>query len=148
MGDCEEEQGEPARKKGECSAHFICAVVLENLREVIAFTRADTEGFTRQAMSNRMETQMKEQAQAKRTLEQQERRITAVSYTHLDVYKRQGLHRQGHFQYDRGDGERSAARPRAKPGETEVGDMKSMYYSEPQTELLSLLKTLGGMWKR
>ena len=26
--------------------------------------------------------------------------------------------------------------------------MKSMYYSEPQTELLSLLKTLGGMWKR
>ena len=26
--------------------------------------------------------------------------------------------------------------------------MKPMYYSEPQTELLSLLKTLGGMWKR
>ena len=52
--------------------------MLENLREVIAFTRADTEGFTRQAMSNRMETQMKEQAQAKRTLEQQERRITEI----------------------------------------------------------------------
>ena len=78
MGDCEEEQGEPARKKGECSAHFIRAVVLENLREVIAFTRADTEDFIRQAMSNRMETQMKEQAQAKRTLEQQERRITEI----------------------------------------------------------------------
>ena len=53
-------------------------LVLENLREVIAFTRADTEGFIRQAMSNRMETQMKEQAQAKRTLEQQERRITEI----------------------------------------------------------------------
>ena len=71
------------RKKGECTAHFIRAVVLEqlvleNLREVIAFARADTEGFIRQAMSNRMEAQMQEQAQARRTLEQQERRIAEI----------------------------------------------------------------------
>ena len=71
------------RKKDECTAHFIRAVVLEqlvleNLREVIAFARADTEGFVRQAMSHRMEAQMKEQAQARRTLEQQERRIAEI----------------------------------------------------------------------
>ena len=66
------------RKKGECTAHFIRAVVLENLREVIAFAREDTEGFVRQAMSNRMAAQMQEQVQAKRTLEQQERRIAEI----------------------------------------------------------------------
>ena len=52
--------------------------MLENLREVIAFAREDTEGFVRQAMSNRMAAQMQEQTQAKRTLEQQERRITEI----------------------------------------------------------------------
>lgn len=71
------------RKKGECTAHFIRAVVLEqlvleNLREVISFAREDTEGFVRQAMSNRMEAQIKEQTQAKRTLAQQERRIAEI----------------------------------------------------------------------
>ena len=69
------------RKKGECTAHFIRAMVLEqlvleNLRGVIAFAREDTEGFIRQAMSNRMAAQMQEQA--KRMLEQQERRITEI----------------------------------------------------------------------
>ncbi len=71
------------RKKGECTAHFIRAVVLEqlvleNLREVISFAREDTEGFVRQAMSNRMAAQMQEQAQARRTLEQQDRRIAEI----------------------------------------------------------------------
>lgn len=71
------------RKKGECTAHFIRAVVLEqlvleNLREVISFAREDTEGFVRQAMSNRMEAQIKEQTQAKRMLAQQERRIAEI----------------------------------------------------------------------
>ena len=51
-------------------------LVLENLRGVIAFAREDTEGFIRQAMSNRMAAQMQEQA--KRMLEQQERRITEI----------------------------------------------------------------------
>ena len=50
--------------------------MLENLRGVIAFAREDTEGFIRQAMSNRMAAQMQEQA--KRMLEQQERRITEI----------------------------------------------------------------------
>ena len=71
------------RKKGECTAHFIRAVVLEqlvleNLREVISFAREDTEEFVRQAMSNHMEAQMKEQAQDKRTLAQQERRMAEI----------------------------------------------------------------------
>ena len=50
--------------------------MLENLRGVIAFAREDTEGFIRQAMSNRMAAQMQEQA--KRMLEQQEWRITEI----------------------------------------------------------------------
>ena len=57
------------QQKSKCTAHFIRAVVLEqlvleNLREVIAFAREDTDGFIRQAMSNRMAAQMQEQAQA------------------------------------------------------------------------------------
>ena len=71
------------QQRGKCTAHFIRAIVLEqlvleNLRAVIAFAREDTDGFIRQAMSNRMEAQMQEQAQAKRTLEQQERRIAEI----------------------------------------------------------------------
>ena len=66
------------RKKGECTAHYIRAVVLEqlvleNLREVICFAREDTEAFVQQAMSHHMRAQMKEQEQDRRTLEQQER---------------------------------------------------------------------------
>lgn len=71
------------RKKGECTAHFIRAVVLEqlvleNLREVISFAREDTERFVHQAMSNHMETQMKEQEQDRQMLAQQERRISEI----------------------------------------------------------------------
>ena len=71
------------RKKGECTAHYIRAVVLEqlvleNLREVICFAREDTEAFVQQAMSHHMRAQMKEQEQDRRTLEQQERRITEI----------------------------------------------------------------------
>ena len=71
------------QQKSKCTAHFIRAVVLEqlvleNLREVIAFAREDTDGFIRQAMSNRMAAQMQEQAQARRMLEQQERRIAEI----------------------------------------------------------------------
>ena len=66
------------RKKGECTAHYIRAVVLEHLREVICFAREDTEAFVQQAMSHHMRAQMKEQEQDRRTLEQQERRITEI----------------------------------------------------------------------
>lgn len=71
------------QKKGKCTAHFIRAVVLEqlvleNLREVICFAREDTEAFVQQAMSHHTLAQMKEREQARRTLEQQERRITEI----------------------------------------------------------------------
>ena len=71
------------REKGQCTAHFIRAVVLEqlvleNLREVISFAREDTDAFVQQAMSNHMRVQMREQAQARRTLEQQERRVSEI----------------------------------------------------------------------
>ena len=71
------------RMKGECTAHFIRVVVLEqlvleNLREVISFAKEDTEDFVRQVMSNHIELQIKAQAQNKRTLAQQERRIVEI----------------------------------------------------------------------
>ena len=53
-------------------------LVLGNLREVICFAREDTEAFVQQAMSHHMRAQMKEQEQDRRTLEQQERRITEI----------------------------------------------------------------------
>ena len=71
------------RKKGQCTAHFIRAVVveqlvLENLREVISFAREDTDAFVQQAMSNHMRVKMQEQSQARRALEQQNRRISEI----------------------------------------------------------------------
>ena len=52
--------------------------MLENLREVISFAREDTDAFVQQAMSNHMRVQMREQTQARRTLEQQERRVSEI----------------------------------------------------------------------
>ena len=71
------------RKKGQCTAHFIRAMVveqlvLENLREVISFAREDTDAFVQQAMSNHMRVKMQEQSQARRALEQQKRRISEI----------------------------------------------------------------------
>ena len=71
------------RKKGECTAHYIRAVVQEqlvqeNLREDLCCAREDKEAFVQQAMSHHMRAQMKEQEQDRRTLEQQERRITEI----------------------------------------------------------------------
>lgn len=69
--------------KGKCSAHYIRAtvleqLVLENLREVISFVREDEEEFVRQAMENKMALHRQEQAQAKRLLEQQTRRMSEI----------------------------------------------------------------------
>lgn len=69
--------------KGKCSAHYIRAtvleqLVLENLREVISFAREDEEEFVRQAMENKMALHRQEQAQAKRLLEQQTRRMSEI----------------------------------------------------------------------
>lgn len=71
------------RRKGECSAHFIRAVVLEqlvleNLREVIAFAREREDEFVQLAMENKLASQLAEQAQAKKQYEQQTRRITEI----------------------------------------------------------------------
>ena len=71
------------RKKGECSAHYIRAVVLEqlvleNLREVIAFAREREDEFVQLAMENNMASQLAEQAQAKKQYEQQTRRIAEI----------------------------------------------------------------------
>lgn len=69
--------------KGKCTAHYIRAIVLEqlvleNLREVISFAREDEEEFVRQAMENKMALHRQEQAQAKRLLEQQTRRMSEI----------------------------------------------------------------------
>lgn len=69
--------------KGKCSAHYIRAtvleqLVLENLREVISFAREDEEEFVRQTMENKMALHRQEQAQAKRLLEQQTRRMSEI----------------------------------------------------------------------
>ena len=68
------------RKRKGCSAHYIRAVVLEqlvlqNLQRVMAYVKDDEDEFVRQVMKNKLTAQMAEQEQAKRQLEKQERRI-------------------------------------------------------------------------
>lgn len=67
------------RTRQGCSAHYIRAVVLEqlvlqNLQRLIAYAIDDEDEFVRRVMEKKMALQMKEQEQAKRTLEKQERR--------------------------------------------------------------------------
>lgn len=71
------------RQKGKCSAHYIRSVVLEqlvleNLREVIAFAREREDEFVQLAMENKMASQLAEQAQSKKLFEQQTRRIAEI----------------------------------------------------------------------
>lgn len=71
------------RKKGECSAHYIRSVVLEQLvldtlREVISFAREQEDEFVQMAMENKLASQLAEQSQAKRLYEQQSRRISEI----------------------------------------------------------------------
>ena len=71
------------RKKGGCTAHYIRAVVLEqlvleNLRKVIAYVR-DYEGdFVAQVTQNLLSEHIRQQTDAKRQLEQQTRRMTEI----------------------------------------------------------------------
>ena len=67
------------RTRKGCSAHYIRAVVLEqlvlqNLQRLIAYAIDDEDEFVRRVMEKKMAVQMKEQEQAKRTLEKQVRR--------------------------------------------------------------------------
>ncbi len=69
-------------KKG-CSAHYIRAVVLEqlvlqNLQRVVAYAQEDEDEFVRRIMENKMALQRTEQEKAKRKLEKQERRFNEL----------------------------------------------------------------------
>lgn len=71
------------QKKGKCTAHFIRVVVLEklvleNLQKVIAYANDYEDEFARQIMENKLSEQMETQADAKRLLEQQSRRIVEI----------------------------------------------------------------------
>ena len=73
------------RNKKGCSAHYIRAVVLEqlvlqNLQRVVAYAQEDEDEFVRRIMENKMALQRTEQEKAKRKLEKQERR-----YNELDT---------------------------------------------------------------
>ena len=71
------------RKKGECSAHYIRASVLEsivreNLCKMIAYVRDYEDDFVAQVMHNEQTAKLAQQAGSKRQLEQQTRRIGEI----------------------------------------------------------------------
>lgn len=80
------------RNRKGCSAHYIRAVVLEqlvlqNLQRVMAYAIDDTDAFVRQVMENSMQAQLAEQAQAKRTLEKNLRRIDELDVIVQRLYE-------------------------------------------------------------
>lgn len=80
------------RKKGECTAHYIRAVVLEslvleNLRKVIAYVRDYEDDFVAQVMHNEQAAKLAQQAGAKRQLEQQTRRIGELDTVIMRLYE-------------------------------------------------------------
>jgi len=80
------------RNRKGCSAHYIRAVVLEqlvlqNLQRVMAYAIDDTDAFVRQVMENSVQTQLAEQAQAKRTLEKNLRRIDELDVIIQRLYE-------------------------------------------------------------
>lgn len=67
----------------KCTAHYVRedvleTLVLENLRKVITYARNYEEEFVQQVMDNTLAEQKKQQAVAKRQLEQQTRRISEI----------------------------------------------------------------------
>ena len=71
------------RTKKQCSAHYIRAVVLEqlvlqNLQRVVAYAQDDEDEFVQRVMENKTVAQRCEQERAKRKLERQERRINEL----------------------------------------------------------------------
>lgn len=80
------------RNRKGCSAHYIRAVVLEqlvlqNLQRVMAYAIDDTDEFVRRVMENSMQAQLAEQAQAKRTLEKNQRRIDELDVIIQRLYE-------------------------------------------------------------
>ena len=80
------------RKKGECSAHYIRSVTLEqlildNLRSVTAYVKEHEDEFIRQVMENSQAEQVKNLAQAKRQLEQQDRRSKELDTIMKKLYE-------------------------------------------------------------
>ena len=66
-----------------CSSHYIResvleTLVLENLRNVMAYAREYEDEFIQRVMDNTLAEQMKQQTISKRQLEQQARRITEI----------------------------------------------------------------------
>ena len=79
-----------SRKK--CTAHYIRAVVLEqlvlqNLQRVVAYAQEDEDEFVRRVMENKTAVQRAEQEQAKRKLEKQERRISELDRIIQQLYE-------------------------------------------------------------
>ena len=71
------------KTRKRCTAHYIRAVVLEqlvlqNLQRVVAYAQDDEDEFVRCVMENKMAMQREEQEQAKRKLDKQERRINEL----------------------------------------------------------------------
>ncbi len=71
------------RNKKKCSAHYIRAVVLEqlvlqNLQRVIAYAKEDEDEFVRRVIENKMAVKATEREQAKRLLDKKERRISEL----------------------------------------------------------------------
>lgn len=69
------------------TAHYICAVVLENLRKVIAYVRDYEDDFAAQVIHNEQAAKPAQQAGAKRQYEQQARRIKEIDTIILRLYE-------------------------------------------------------------
>lgn len=80
------------RTKKKCSAHYIRAVVLEqlvlqNLQRVVAYAKDDENEFARRVMENKTAIHRAEQEQVKRKLDKQERRINELDAIIQKLYE-------------------------------------------------------------
>lgn len=80
------------REKGDCSAHYIRAVVLEqlvleNLRSVTSFASEHEDEFVRQVTSNLLSEQIERQTLSERQLQQQEHRIRDLDTIIMRLYE-------------------------------------------------------------
>ena len=83
------------RTRKQCSAHYIRAVVLEqlvlqNLQRVVAYAQEDEDEFVRRVIENKMAVKSTEQEQAKRRLEKQEHRINELDAIIQRLYEDYG----------------------------------------------------------
>lgn len=71
------------RTRKQCSAHYIRAVVLEelvlqNIQRVLAYVQEDEEAFVRRVMDNHAKVRRAERSKAQRDLEAKQRRMTEL----------------------------------------------------------------------